>query len=68
MISLKAKGMPCSRLTSDHSDTIIVEELCGQHVGLGHVLLLGPKLPSRRDRPVTSLIGVHDPEGQNMLG
>jgi hypothetical protein len=47
-------------LTSDNTDSVIIQELGGQHVGLGHVLLLGPELEPRRDRPVSTLVAVDD--------
>ena len=49
-----------SELTGDDTDSLIVQELGAQHVGLGHVLLLSPELPSRTDRPVSSLVGIDD--------
>jgi hypothetical protein len=46
--------------TGDHTNTLIVQELCSQNVGLREVLLLGTEIPGRRDRPMTSLVHVDD--------
>ena len=53
----------CARtdgLTGNDTNSVIIQELGGQYVGLGHILLLGPELESRGDRPVSTFVAVDD--------